>query len=42
MIKSGELPAARLGSAVRVPESAVAAIIDSATQRAATSDGGKS
>lgn len=34
----GTLPEVRIGAAVRIPASAVAAIIDSAAQRAATSE----
>ena len=44
MLTSGELPLVRIGAAVRLPESAVVAIIDSASAAAAAAatSGGES
>ena len=42
MRTDGELPSTKVRGSVRIPESAIVAIIDSATATAATSQGGAS
>lgn len=39
MRHDGDLPSVRIGSAVRIPRSAVVEFIDAVTARAATTDG---